>query len=647
MFPRVRTLAGRMILLLVLGGGGVLVALSGYNYYSSLKIFREELRLRAQATVKGAANRVESVVRSVEKVTEELALALRILSPDAALRHALLAATLRDQPEIFSITAALEGSDGAVALLQAGRRAPGTFVRPRDPRSYPYATLDWFTLPRDLGRPAWSEPFSSAEGGAPDDSPEERRQLRASYAVPLFLGPGPSEGFFGVVACDVSLAWLSAYLASLPLDGGYAFLLSGNGTFITHPNQTYIMQETIFSVAEAFDDAPLRQLGQRMVRGETGFAALHNPSTTKDYWIGFSPVPATGWSLGVLYPQDSLLEALGKWSRQELTLGALGLLLLAALVVMVCRSVTSPLRELDTAVQRLSADNLHAPLPSVEGVDEVARLGRSFAIMVRDLRAHMAELQAATAARERIESDLRIAHEIQMSLVPRIFPPVRGLEIAALLDPAREVGGDFYDAFPLDQDLWAFAVGDVSGKGVPAALFMAVTRTLLRGLAPTERAPGLLMARLNDELAAENDTCMFVTLFYGVVRPSTGELRYASAGHPLPLRLAPGEPVRPLPRVSGPLAGPLGGMTFQEGSATLASGEALLGYTDGVTEALDPEGTLYGEERLVAFLEAHRALEPKELMEALRRELRCFAQEAPQSDDITLMILRKSATADS
>jgi len=183
----------------------------------------------------------------------------------------------------------------------------------------------------------------------------------------------------------------------------------------------------------------------------------------------------------------------------------------------------------------------------------------------------------------------------------------------------------------------------VSGKGVPAALFMAVTRTLLRGLAPTERAPGRLMARLNDELAAENDTCMFVTLFYGVVRPSTGELRYASAGHPLPLRLAPGEPVCPLPRVSGPLAGPLGGMTFQEGSATLTPGEVLLGYTDGVTEALDPEGTLYGEERLRAFLEAHRELEPKELLETLRRELRCFAQEAPQSDDITMMILRMRA----
>ncbi len=632
MLPRARSLAGRMILLLVLGGGGVLAAVVGYDALSSRAFFREELRLRAQATVQGAANRVESVVRSVEKVAEELALALQILSPDAASRLALLQETLRGQSEIFSVTAVLESSSGNVALSQALRRPSGLLARHLDPRRSLHTSQDWFTLPRDRGRTAWSEPFRSTED----------HELRASYAVPLFRGPGPGEDFFGVVACDISLAWLTSSLASLPLGEGYAFLLSDLGTFITHPDQSYIMRETIFSVAEALEDPDLRELGQRMVRGEVGFLPFRHTLQRKDYWIGFAPIPATGWSLGVLYPRDSLLESFQKWSHHEMALGTLGLLLLVVLVVLVCRSVTLPLRNLDAAVQVLSAGDLDAPLPSVEGVDEVARLGRSFAAMVRDLKARMAELQATTAAKERIESDLRIAHEIQMSLVPQIFPRIEGVELAALLDPAREVGGDFYDAFPLGEGLWAFAVGDVSGKGVPAALFMAVTRTLLRALAPTEEAPGRLLGRLNDELAAGNDTCMFVTLFYGVLRLSTGELRYASAGHPAPLSFAPGEPVRALPRVSGPLAGPLAGMIFQEGVTILAPGEVLLGYTDGVTEALDPDGVLYGEERLTAFLEAHRHLAPTALLASLRQELHDFAQGAPQSDDITLLVLHKT-----
>lgn len=642
MFLRARSLAGRMILLLVLGSGGVLAAVVGYDYVSSRAFFQEELRLRAQATVQGAANRVESVVRSVEKIAEELALSLRILSPDAVARSTLMAHTLQEQPEIFSITAVLEGSEGAVALPQVIRHPDGIFSRDLAPRRYPYATLDWFTLPRDMGTASWSEPFSSPEDAVPGAVPEGPRELRASYAVPLFRGPGLSEDFFGVVACDVSLAWLSAYLASLPLGEGYAFLLSDNGSFIAHPDQRYIMKETIFSVAEAFSDRTLRGLGQHMVRGDTGFLPFHNTSTRKDYWIGFAPIPATGWSLGVLYPQDSLLEALQKWSNNELTLGFLGLLFLTGLVILVCRTVTSPLRRLDTAVQILSSGDLEAPLPPMSGVDEVARLGRSFAAMVRDLKARIAELQATTAAKERIESDLRIAHEIQMSLVPKIFPRSRDMEVHAVLEPAREVGGDFYDIVPLGNDRWAFAVGDVSGKGVPAALFMAVTRTLLRVLARTTAAPGLLLERLNNELAVENTTCMFVTLFYGVVHGPSGELRYASAGHPLPLRIPFEGPVLPLPRVEGPLAGVMEGLLFEEKTVTLGPGETLLGYTDGVSEALDPHGALFGEDRLKAFLEAHRRLTPETLLDAVRKDLSRFARETPQSDDITLFALRRA-----
>jgi sigma-B regulation protein RsbU (phosphoserine phosphatase) len=262
----------------------------------------------------------------------------------------------------------------------------------------------------------------------------------------------------------------------------------------------------------------------------------------------------------------------------------------------------------------------------------------------------MAELARTAQARERIESELRIGRAIQMSLIPKTFPPFptrSDFALHALLEPAREVGGDFYDFFLTDDDHLCLAVGDVSGKGVPAALFMAVTRTFLKALAREERSPSRVLERLNDELAEGNDASMFVTLFFAVVDLRRGLMRYASGGHPSPLLARPDGTVSTLPRPRGPLVGALEGMTFDEGEKTLERDDRLLVFTDGVTEAMTAKGELFGDDRTARALSALAALSCREIVAGLRERLVRFADGADQSDDIALLLFTYSGKGSS
>jgi sigma-B regulation protein RsbU (phosphoserine phosphatase) len=257
----------------------------------------------------------------------------------------------------------------------------------------------------------------------------------------------------------------------------------------------------------------------------------------------------------------------------------------------------------------------------------------------------MEVLQETAVAKERIESELRIAHTIQMDLVPRTFPAFpdrREFRLFALLDPAREVGGDFYDFFFFDeeQQTLCLVIGDVSDKGMGAALFMAVTRTLLRSMARENQEPAVLLSRLNDELSRDNESCMFVTLFCAAVHLPSGRCRYASGGHCPPVVIRPDGELSRLTEAKGPVVGGMEGMLFTGGNYQFMPGEELFLYTDGVTEAANREKVLFGEERLNRELVLLKACSSEELIHNLRNRLQEFAEGAEQSDDITMLAFR-------
>jgi sigma-B regulation protein RsbU (phosphoserine phosphatase) len=629
--PRPRGLSWRIALLVLCGAGCVLAALVATSHYYARRVLEHELEDEARNLAQATANRIETVQRAIEKVTSGLAREARLQPRDRVALERTLRAVVTDNEEVYGAAAAL--GTAAAGVPYAHRRGAEVVVVDLAAPGYQYERQPWYTAPRARRQAVWSEPYFDRGGGD---------VVMATYSVPVPAGDDPGAGH-GVVTTDVSLAWLGSFLATLPVDrGGAAFIVSAEGAFVAHPTPELLVTDTIFKVAARRGDAPLAAVGRRMVRGEPGFAPMRSLTHQRPCYLAWAPIRTSGWSVGVFYPRDELMAHVHQLARIQLGLGAVGFALLLGVVIVISRSITNPLRQLAAATRVIGGGDLDAPLPEIRGRDEVADLAAAFAAMRRDLRAHVEQLAQTTAARARLESELRVARTIQLGLLPAARPPrpgVADLDLAAVLQPAREVGGDFYDYFAESGRLWV-AVGDVADKGVPAALLMAVTVASLRAAARPGRDPAAVLADLNEQLGRECEAGMFVTLFLAVVDLETGACRYASAGHdPALVAPASGPPAR-VPRVAGPALGVVDGARYAAGAVALRPGDALVLYTDGLTEARDPGGGFFGAARLAAAVERAAAQPCPALVAALRRELDEFAAGAEPADDLALLAFR-------
>jgi sigma-B regulation protein RsbU (phosphoserine phosphatase) len=353
-----------------------------------------------------------------------------------------------------------------------------------------------------------------------------------------------------------------------------------------------------------------------------------------------------GGTILVTLPTDHVQAAIQNRIRLAMVVSGLVLLLGSMIATFGAKTISRPIADLTEMTRRIASGDFTQRI-AISAKNEIGALATSFNEMTGRLNESIEHLKETTAAKERIESELQIAHEIQMSMVPKIFPPFperSEFDIFAALVPAKEVGGDLYDFFFIDDDHLCFAVGDVSGKGVPASLFMAVTKTLFRATAGNGGSPGEILARLNTEICRDNESCMFVTFFCGILNIHTGQVHYSNAGHNLPFYLSR-EGVSALENFGGISLGLMEQGPYASGGVVLGPGESLLLYTDGVTEAMNPSRTLYSDERLELFLGTTDSLAPRQIIDSLISDVRHFAGQAPQSDDITVLALQYFGTA--
>ena len=239
--------------------------------------------------------------------------------------------------------------------------------------------------------------------------------------------------------------------------------------------------------------------------------------------------------------------------------------------------------------------------------------------------------------------EMELAAQIQQSILPKTFPPFperTDLDIHAAMTPAQSVGGDFYDFYLLDEHRLAFMIGDVSGKGMAAALFMAMSRSLLKATALTGVGPGECLSHVNDLICRDNASGMFVTLFYGILDTRSGELRYSNAGHNPPVLLCGGDCLRELENLGGLVLGVISDQHYQDKAVGLARGDGVFLYTDGVTDATSPEREFFGESRLLERLRELSQAHAAELTSGVMASLHAFARNAPQHDDITMLAVR-------
>jgi len=374
---------------------------------------------------------------------------------------------------------------------------------------------------------------------------------------------------------------------------------------------------------------------------------LHSGSFTLNgiKYLSFSRNLDNGWLLSVPIPEKEIFaEVESQNARFSLIIVSSAFLMLCLVYLIISRLVNAPIAQLTSDVARLALGNLDSEI-KITSKDELGLLGQTFNKMKTDLKNSIEAFAKEHIEKERLSTEINIASEIQARMLPHVFPPFPDrteFDIYALMLPAKEVGGDFYDFFLIDNDTLAVVIADVSGKGVPSALLMAITKTLIKNYASAGHGPEEVFNTVNNILCENNDSMMFVTAFLGYYNIANGRFVYVNAGHNPPL-IKKGECcfeyIKTIPRF---VLGVMKNIEYYEEEISLEPGDSLYLYTDGVTEAMNTMREFFTEQGLLEALNKNRDYEPRELLGAVKMQMDSFAGEAEQADDITMLALQVS-----
>ena len=496
---------------------------------------------------------------------------------------------------------------------------------------YEYHYMDWYQIPKLLNEAYWSEPYYDDGGG---------EMMMTTYSKPLYDEYG---NLYAVLTADLSLDWLTELVQDIhAFDHSYNLMVSRNASFIVHPNHDRILNETIFSSTYGDVDENLKKMQDDMINCRAG-EVLRSKEGEK-FFIFYSPVETTCWSVAVVCPRSELYMNVKKMRTMLILLGIIALLFMIMMSYRGIRNVVAPVEDFSDVAKKIANGEFKAELPHIHSKDELKELHDSFEYLQNSLVKYIDELKFTTANNERIESELRIAQGIQMGMLPKSFPafPDRDdISLAAKIVPAKEVGGDLYDFFISDEKLY-FIIGDVSGKGIPASLVMAVTCRLFRSVAAHFDNPVEIVKSLNNSLADGNESNMFCTACVGILDLKTGNLEYCNAGHNPPYIILNNGDVSALNVQPNLPLGLFADYPYEGQKMMLDSTMMLYMFTDGVNEAENQNKELFGDERLISFLKEKYYYHPKKIIEETLVKVKQHAGNAVQSDDITVMCIKYS-----
>lgn len=625
-----KNFASRLSLYVLLVSAGLLLTVTVLFGIFARMAIKNEARENAAQVLDNTILEIEKVITEVERSVDNVDWMVDRFMDDESFLYEVTRELVVTNPNVvgsavafepgyykgrayFAPFTSVEGGTGELHSFQLGSE------------QYDYPMLDWYQIPKLLDRPYWSEPYFDEGGG-------ERRV--STYSVPLKDREGR---FYGILTADLSLEWLSDKVVSLkPYKQSYTFLLGRNASYIAHPDSSRVLNETIFTVDAIARDSTAMRIARDVVSGGRDLVSFTFDG--KEAFAVYGPL-SNGWSLVTMCSYADLFS----YARLTNLVMAVMLFLGLAGLFFGCRRIirrlTMPIVEFSNAAMTIAKGNFNATIPEVTTKDELKKLRDSLAYMQRSINDYIAELKTTTAANQRYESELNIGREIQMSMLPDDFPDRPDFDLYAMVQPAKEVGGDLYD-FTVVGDSVYFLVGDVSGKGVPAALFMAITRAAFRFIGALGLPMSEVVGRVNNCLCDGNDSGMFVTLFAGRLDLSTGVLTYCNAGHNPIVVIPPGGEAIFLRAQSNLAAGLYGDFPYQEENCRLEHGTRLLLYTDGVTEAERADKEQFGDSRLLQWASG---LGPSVRADSVVRELyarvRHFAEGTEQNDDITILSL--------
>ncbi|MBO7110892.1 MAG: SpoIIE family protein phosphatase [Bacteroidaceae bacterium] len=500
---------------------------------------------------------------------------------------------------------------------------------------YQYFSMDWYQLPKLLDRPCWTEPFVDIN---PDDitSPE----MIISYCKPI---KDSQNEFIGSISVDLSIEWLSQTISAVkPYPNSYTIMIGKGGTFFVHPDTTKLFYQTIFTQTMLEPDTAITNLGHAMQAGEEGYRSLELYG--EDCFVLYKPLSDTGWSVGLVCPKEDVFSGYYHLANTITGIVIVGLLLMLMVFSSIISKQLEPLEELAYQAESIASGRFDEELSDLDRNDEIGQLSQSFHNMQQSLVRQIEELKAVNEQKGRIEGELKIASDIQMAMLPKIFPPYperNDLDVFGQLTPAKEVGGDLFDFYIRDEKLF-FCIGDVSGKGVPASLYMVVTKALFRTVSGHEASPDRIVYALNEVLSRDNDSNMFVTLFVGVLDLPTGRLHYCNAGHDAPLLIGH-TGAGMLPVDSNLPVGVMPGWKFSKQETMMDPDTTIFLYTDGLNEAENINHQQFEMSRVLEMarkLQQENNFNPTVVVKEMTDAVHQFVGEADQSDDLTMMALQ-------
>ncbi len=434
---------------------------------------------------------------------------------------------------------------------------------------------------------------------------------------------------------------------------GYTDIFDKSGRSLMHPNKDVVGR----NYSEWKDDFPqMWKIVRTAIKngGSGGYYVFleKNSDRPKEKYVSVSSVPGTGYFVCASTYIDEFFQPLENVRREidgflsffkkQVIMITTGIMLIFCLLAFfVSRYITNPIAKLAGAVGRLGKGDFTSEM-NFGGSREIAMLSDKYNEMLKDLRRYVEQVTVAAKEKERIKSELKIARDVQRQMLPEKLPEFKNCGQYALFglnDPAEQVGGDLYDFIKAGESELGFAIGDVSGKGIPASLFMMQATTLLRYNAPGFFDTSLLLSRLNDEICRHNPSGMFITLIYAVVDLNNGVLNLTNAGHNYPLLIRSGELILFEGKKNLPI-GIKGGVSYQQDVINLKEGDTLIFYTDGITEAQNNGKELYGDKRLIKLVKENISVSPETMTGRIMQSIKSFRSSAEQSDDITLVIFR-------
>lgn len=513
--------------------------------------------------------------------------------------------------------------------------------------SHDYFQAEWYTKGLASPEGTWSNPYLDNDGG---------ETVLCTFSRPVIMEP--EKEIAGVFGADLSIDRISSLIQEnirkeneesifyepaqdAPEQLIYCFIIGPEGDYIVHPDRGRILKTNFYDYATGEDADQYRKLGDAMRAGESGDMYVVVDGIRSD--VCFAPLLRSGWSMGIVVPTKRLMMPGYLYGALIIFLILLGVLLVFLTCHRSIKRASKPLIQLAESAQVIATGKFDTALPTIKTRDEIRLLRDSFDYMQTSLAQYVDELKETTAQNAAIERELGVARRIQMSMLPITWPPFPDrddLDVFGSVAPAKAVGGDLFDFRIRDEKLY-FCIGDVSGKGIPAALVMTVISSLFRTLSASEDSPLRIMKSINASISARNESMMFVTLFVGTLDLSTGVLQYTNAGHNAPIVLSGGE-ARLMPVDANIPVGVMADWSYTLQETTLSPGTFLFLYTDGLTEATRSDGELFGEERVLAELSGHgEDISTERVAADMTAAVNRFIGNAEQSDDLTMLVMKR------